>query len=179
MNNKWHKFDPDKGLPHATVVLAFCKDGKTYAGTQSHNDVNKWDVLRGHCIEDSHDVSEILYWTENLGSPSEVVKVFISQPMSGRTVQEIKDERASALAELSRSAKFKDVILVEINSFNENALNNSNPITELGKCISLMTNADFVIFCKGWDKSRGCRVEFVVAKQYDIPYDWIDEYPIP
>lgn len=120
------------------------------------------------------------YWTDQLGTPpKKVIRVFISQPMSGRTVQEIKDERANALAELSRSAKFKDAILVEIDSFHENALNDSKPITELGKCISLMANADFVIFCKGWDKSRGCRVEFEVAKQYGIPHDWIDEYPIP
>ena len=174
MDKKWHKFDPDKGLPHATVVLIFCKDGKTYAGTQL--DASRWEAMKhGRYIEE-HSNAEILYWTENLGTPPEVVKVFISQPMSGRTVQEIKDERANTLAEFSHFTKFKDAILIEIDSFHENALNNSNPITELGKCISLMTNADFVIFCKGWDKSKGCRVEFEVAKQYGIPHGWIDEY---
>lgn len=80
---------------------------------------------------------------------------------------------------MKNDSKVGNKYVIEINSFNENALNNSDPITELGKCISLMTSADFVIFCKGWDKSRGCRVEFEVAKQYGIPHDWVDEYPIP
>lgn len=180
MNEHWYKLDPNKGLPFGKTVIVLRKDGTMVAGARSVNGKNSWDAYIGHTIYWDNENSEILYWTDQLGTPpKKVTRVFISQPMSGRTVQEIRDERANALAELSRSAKFKDVILVEINSFNENALNNSNPITELGKCISLMTNADFVIFCKGWDKSRGCRVEFEVAKQYGIPHDWIDEYPIP
>lgn len=171
MNEHWHKFDPDKGLPHATVVLVFCKDGKTYAGTQSHNDVNKWDVFRGHCIEDSHDVSEILYWTENLGSPSEVVKVFISQPMAGRTDEAITAERIKAISTVEK--KYSAWYVVEIDSFNKGALNNSDPVTELGRCVSLMTDADVVVFCDGWQYSRGCNVEHEVAIQYDIPCMYI------
>lgn len=167
MDKKWHKFDPDKGLPHATVVLAFCKDGKTYAGTQSHNDVNKWDVLRGHCIEDSHDVSEILYWTENLSTPLEVVKVFISQPMTGRTDEEITEERIKAISAVQK--KYPLCYVMEINSFNKGALNNSDPITELGRCVSLMADANVVVFCKGWANSKGCNVEYEVALQYDLP----------
>ena len=167
MNNKWHKFNPDKGLPHATVVLAFCKDGKTYAGTQSHNDVNKWDVLRGHCIEDSHDVSEILYWTENLGSPPEVIKVFISQPMTGRTDEEITEERIKAISAVQK--RYPLYYVMEIDSFNKGALNNSDPITELGKCVSLMADTDVVAFCNGWVDSKGCNVEHEVADQYGIP----------
>lgn len=172
--SKWNKFDPDKGLPFGKTVIVLRKDGTMVAGARSVNDKNCWDAYIGHTIYWGNKNSEILYWTDQLGTPpKEVIKVFISQPMSGRTVQEIKDERASALAELSHSAKFKDAILIEINSFNENALNNSDPITELGKCISLMTSADVVVFCDGWGASRGCNVEHEVAVQYDIPYIYL------
>lgn len=167
----WNKFDPDKGLPHATVVLAFCKDGKTYAGTQSHNDVNKWDVLRGHCIEDSHDVSEILYWTENLGTPHDIVKVFISQPMTGRTDEEITLERIKAISAVAK--RYPRCYVMEIASFNKGALNKSDPITELGRCVSLMADAEVVVFCDGWKDSRGCNVEHEVAMQYSIPQIYI------
>ena len=172
--NKWHKFDPDKGLPFGKTVIVLRKDGTMVAGARSINDKNYWDAYIGHTIHWGNKNSEILYWTDQLGTPpKKVIRVFISQPMSGRTVQEIKDERASALAELSRSAKFKDAILIEINSFNENALNNSNPVTELGKCVSLMADADVVVFCNGWVDSKDCNVEHEVANQYGIPCVYI------
>lgn len=170
MNNKWHKFDPDKGLPRETVVLVFCKDGKTYAGTRLYNDVNKWSALKGHYVE-GHDVSEILYWTENLGTPPEVVKVFISQPMTGRTDEEITEERINAISAVQK--RYPLCYVMEIDSFNKGALNNSNPVTELGKCVSLMTDADVVVFCDGWGTSKGCNVEHEVAVQYDIPYVYL------
>ena len=169
--SKWHKFDPDKGLPHATVVLAFCKDGKTYAGAQSYNDVNKWGALGGRCIEDGRDVSEILYWTENLGTPPDVIKVFISQPMTGRTDEEIIAQRADALIRVAK--RYHDCLVLEIDSFNEGALNNSDPITELGRCVSLMADADVAVFCDGWGESKGCNVEHEVAVQYNIPYVYL------
>lgn len=168
MNNKWHKFDPDKGLPRETVILAFCKDGKTYAGVRTCTNVNKWNVFGGSHVENDHNVSEILYWTDDLGTPTNVKKVFISQPMNGRTAKEIKDERAAVLAKL-KNEKLRGYILVEINSFNENALDNSNPIEELGRCVSLMAEADAVVFCNAWEDSRGCNVEYEVAMQYKIP----------
>lgn len=169
MNGKWHKFDPDKGLPHATVVLVFCKDGKTYAGV--HLDTGHWVTLQHGCHMEDHENSEILYWTENLGTPPEVIKVFISQPMTGRTDEEITEERIKAISAVQK--RYPLCYVMEIDSFNKGALNNSNPVTELGKCVSLMTDADVVVFCDGWGTSKGCNVEHEVAVQYDIPYVYL------
>lgn len=167
--NKWNKFDPDKGLPHETVVLVFCKDGKTYAGTRL--DTGHWEALKHGRYMEEHKNSEILYWTENLGTPPEVVKVFISQPMAGRTNEEIIAQRADALIQVAK--KYPDCFVLAIDSFNEGALNTSDPITELGRCVSLMTDADVVVFCDGWGESRGCNVEHEVAVQYGITYVYI------
>ena len=169
MDKKWHKFDPDKGLPRETVMLIFCKDGKTYAGTQL--DAGRWEALEhGRYIEE-HSNAEILYWTENLGSPLEVVKVFISQPMAGRTDEEITAERIKAISTVEK--RYPACYVMGIDSFTKDALNNSDPITELGKCVSLMADADVVVFCNGWVDSKGCNVEHEVADQYGIPCVYI------
>lgn len=165
MDKTWHKFDPDKGLPRETVMLIFCKDGKTYAGTRL--DTGRWEALEhGRYIEE-HSNAEILYWTENLGTPPEVIKVFISQPMTGRTDEEIIEERINAISMVAK--RYPLCYVMEIDSFNKDALNNSDPITELGKCVSLMADANVVVFCKGWANSKGCNVEYEVAFQYDLP----------
>lgn len=116
---------------------------------------------------EEHENSEILYWTENLGTPPEVVKVFISQPMTGKTDEEITAQRANALIQVEK--RYSNCLVLEIDSFNKGALNNSDPITELGRCVSLMADANVVVFCKGWANSKGCNVEYVVAIQYDLP----------
>lgn len=87
--------------------------------------------------------------------------------MTGRTDEEITEERINAISMVAK--RYPLCYVMEIDSFNKGALNNSDPITELGKCVSLMADADVVVFCKGWANSRGCNVEYVVAKQYDIP----------
>lgn len=38
----------------------------------------------------------------------------------------------------------------------------------LGTAISLMSSADVVFFAKGWENSRGCKIERQVAESYGI-----------
>ena len=40
----------------------------------------------------------------------------------------------------------------------------------LSKAITLMTEADIIIFMPGWKDSRGCKIEYEIAKEYGIPY---------
>lgn len=170
--NKWHKFDPDKGLPFGKTVIVLRKDGTMVAGARSVNDKNCWDAYIGHTIFWGNKNSEILYWTDQLGTPpKKVIRVFISQPMTGRTDEEITAQRAKALIQVAK--RYPDCLVLEIDSFNKGALNNSDPITELGHCVSLMTDADVAVFCDGWGDSKGCNVEHEVAVQYDIPYIYL------
>ena len=99
------------------------------------------------------------------------IRIFISQPMSGLTAEKIKETRNNVIQKLADY--FENVEFID--SFNENALNNSDPIAELGKCVSMMSGADFVFFCKGWENSRGCQVKHCVAVKYDVPQIYEDE----
>ena len=87
---------------------------------------------------------------------------FISQPMSGKSDDEILSVREEVKAIIRE--KYGDNVFI-IDSFIKS---NKSPVYMLGTSISLMSHADVVVFAKDWDKSRGCRIEYQVAKEYGI-----------
>lgn len=40
----------------------------------------------------------------------------------------------------------------------------------LGKSLLLLTEANLVVFAKGWRSARGCLVEYQCARKYGISY---------
>ena len=78
-------------------------------------------------------------------------KLFISQPMRGKTDAEIFAERANAI----QSAK--DALGEEVQVIDSYFGNYDGKALEfLGKSILLLAQADFAYFAPGWDKARGC-----------------------
>lgn len=90
------------------------------------------------------------------------MKVFISQPMKGLTKQEIKLNRANAIENI-KSIYGNDIEIID-NYFN----NNEKPLFNLGKSIELLSMADIIYLCKGWNKARGCSIEYMCASDYGI-----------
>ena len=43
------------------------------------------------------------------------------------------------------------------------------PLWYLGTALQMLSGADLAVFSKGWDKARGCRIEYQCAKEYGIP----------
>lgn len=86
------------------------------------------------------------------------MKVFISQPMNGKTNEEILDERNKAAA-LYPLAEIVD-------SFFRDAPHDADPLWYLGESIKLIGEADVVYFCEGWEKARGCRIEHECSVAY-------------
>lgn len=94
------------------------------------------------------------------------MKIFISQPMNGKTDEDILAKRESLIA----LAKEKYGEVEVIDSFTKDPeLEAKGQIAMLGHSISMMADADLVVFAKDWTRARGCRVEQQVAKQYEIP----------
>ncbi len=93
-------------------------------------------------------------------------KLFISQPMRGKTDEEILREReqAVAMAEVTVGEK------VEVmDSFFQGAPADAKPLWFLGKSLELLADADVVYFAPGWQEARGCRIEHMSAIEYGIP----------
>lgn len=99
------------------------------------------------------------------------MKAMISQPMAGKTEQEIADTRAKAITELEKrgyeveNSLFTDDYRTAIMVW-RGALN--IPLRYLAMSLEAMSKCSAVYFCKGWEAARGCRIEHGAAKEYGL-----------
>ena len=98
-------------------------------------------------------------------------KLFISQPMRGKTDEEILAERKKAIESAERN--LGEPVEV-IDSFFQNAPVDARPLWFLGKSLELLSTADIAFFAKGWEDARGCRIENQCAIEYGI--EVIEDY---
>ena len=102
------------------------------------------------------------------------MKVFISQPMKGLTEDEIKANRKKAI-DLIALKYNGDVEFID--SFIEGNVPKTNNIAAyyLGKSIEMMADAEAVAFLPGYEKARGCMIEYNVARSYGYTIIMIDD----
>ena len=93
------------------------------------------------------------------------MNVFISQPMNGRSTEEIECEREEFVKDLKKCLGEDIKILDTIFHFVEDV-----PfLVYLGRSIEVLAKADLAVFMDGWENARGCRIEHRAAKDYGIP----------
>ena len=93
-------------------------------------------------------------------------KLFVSQPMKGKSDKEILDERNRLIAEAEeRSGEKFDVL----ETFFRGAPADATPLWYLGESLKLLGTADVAVFAPGWQDYRGCRIEHDAAVAYGIP----------
>ena len=90
----------------------------------------------------------------------DIMKIMISQPMKGKTAEQIKAERTELVKQLESEGH--EVIETIFEDFSEE----KSPIYYLAKSIEMLDKADAVVFMPGWENARGCRIEFNVANAY-------------
>lgn len=91
-------------------------------------------------------------------------KLFISQPMRGKTDEEILAVREKAIASAEKHLGEK---CEAIDSFFGTS-DMSHALEYLGESIKLLATADVAYFAKGWEDARGCRIENTCAIEYGI-----------
>lgn len=94
------------------------------------------------------------------------MKIFISQPMRGKTDAEILAERERAIK--AAKAKWGDDVEI-LESFFQGAPSEAKPLWFLGESLKVMADADTIILCKGWSCARGCKAEIAAAEAYKLP----------
>ena len=92
-------------------------------------------------------------------------KLFISQPMRGKTDEEILAVRKKAI---ESAEKLVGEPVEVIDSFFQAAPVDAKPLWFLGKSLELLATADVAYFAKGWDEARGCKIENTCAIEYGI-----------
>jgi hypothetical protein len=100
------------------------------------------------------------------------MKAMLSQPMNGKTEEEIKATREKAIAALEEkgyevvNTLFTDEWYSPENMKERGVV--QIPLCFLAKSLENMSLCHAVYFCKGWEDARGCRIEHEAAKAYGL-----------
>lgn len=103
---------------------------------------------------------------------SEIKKAMLSQPMRGKTEEEIIAAREKAIAALK--AKGYEVVntLFTDEWYSKEKMSERGvvqiPLCFLAKSLDNMSKCHAAYFCKGWEEARGCRIEHEAAKAYGL-----------
>ncbi|MDU6263714.1 MAG: DUF4406 domain-containing protein [Anaerocolumna aminovalerica] len=93
-------------------------------------------------------------------------KLFISQPMRGKSDEEILKERQTAINEAIKVVgEPVEVLETFFNDFDTDA----TPLQYLARSLEFLAKADIAYFAPGWDTARGCKIEYLCAVEYGIP----------
>lgn len=91
------------------------------------------------------------------------MKIMISQPMKGKTEEQIRAEREELIKELeSKGHEVIDTIFAECPPENADI-----GMWYLAKSIEAMSEVDGVVFMHGWENARGCVAEEYIARKYN------------
>lgn len=89
------------------------------------------------------------------------MKIMISQPMRGKTNEQIREERADLVKRLQEEG-----IEVIDTVFEEAPADEDIAIYMLSQSIRYIGKVDALYFMKGWENARGCKIEHEVAVAY-------------
>lgn len=99
------------------------------------------------------------------------VRLFISQPMRGKSDKEIESEREDLIAIAKAVYAGRGEVEV-IDSFFKGGLDvpagTKAPLYYLSKSLELLATADVAIFAEDWREARGCRIEHECADGYGV-----------
>lgn len=100
------------------------------------------------------------------------MKAMISQPMNGKSDEEIKATRDKAIADIT-SMGYEVINTLFTDKYHskegmeERGVENI-PLYFLAKSLESMSLCDVIYFCKGWDQTRGCKIEHDAAVAYGL-----------
>lgn len=100
------------------------------------------------------------------------MKAMLSQPMAGKSEEEIVSTRNRAISELE--AMGFDVVntLFTDEWYSQDSMKKRGveniPLCFFAKSVESMSQCNAAYFCKGWENARGCSLEHEVAKAYGV-----------
>lgn len=100
------------------------------------------------------------------------MKAMISQPMAGKTDEEIVAAREKAMADLEAMGCCVVNTLFTDEWYSDEAMKERGvvqvPLCFLAKSLENMSLCHAAYFCKGWEDARGCRIEHDAAVAYGL-----------
>ena len=101
-----------------------------------------------------------------------MMKAMLSQPMAGKTNEEIVATREKAVAFLKGMGYEVVNTLFTDEWYSQEAMEKRGvvqiPLCFLAKSLENMSLCHAAFFCKGWEKTRGCKIEHDAAVAYGL-----------
>ena len=99
-------------------------------------------------------------------------KAMLSQPMAGKTEEEIVATREKAISALkARGFEIVNTLFTD-EWYSKESMTSRGvvqiPLCFLAKSLENMSLCHAAYFCKGWENARGCRIEHEAAKAYGL-----------
>ena len=98
------------------------------------------------------------------------LNVFISQPMSGLSDDEILRRRNEIIDKVEEYFH-TDKLKIQDSFFDSSESNlkiRNKSLYWLSRSIEKLADSDVIIMATGWENSRGCKIEYECARLYDI-----------
>ena len=100
------------------------------------------------------------------------MKAMLSQPMAGKSEEEIVATRDRAIKAL-KGMGYEIVNTLFTDEWYSNDKMKERGVQNIALCflaksLENMSLCDAAFFCKGWEQTRGCRCEHEVAKAYGL-----------
>ena len=100
------------------------------------------------------------------------MKAMLSQPMGGKSDEEIKATRERAIEALTAQGYEVVNTLFTDEWYSKERMEERGvvqiPLCFLAKSLENMSLCHTVYFCKGWENARGCVIEHEAAKRYGL-----------
>ena len=100
------------------------------------------------------------------------IKIMISQPMNGKTDDEIVATRERAIKTLTEKGYEIVNTLFTDEWYSKEQMEKRGvvqvPLCFLAKSLENMSLCHAAYFCKGWENARGCKIEHEVAQAYGV-----------
>ena len=113
------------------------------------------------------------------------LKAMISQPMAGKTEEEIVAAREHAMQDLeTQGYEIVNTLFTE-EWYSKEAMEKRDvvqiPLCFLAKSLENMSKCHAAYFCKGWENARGCIIEHIAAQRYGLTiiYEELPEMFLP
>ena len=106
-------------------------------------------------------------------------KAMLSQPMGGKTEEEIVATRERAVKKLEAAGYEVINTLFTDEWYSQEKMAERGvvqiPLCFLAKSLENMSLCHIAYFCEGWEHARGCRIEHAAAKAYGLEIMYEDD----
>lgn len=160
----------DKAIKHGKEHRKPYTGSKVYfVSCRNHGGCPWCEENRKHKFRDKHPCD----WEYTDDSEEDIMKkAMLSQPMAGKTEQEIIETRERAIKALAEKGFNVVNTLFSDEWYSDEKMKERGvvqiPLCFLAKSLENMSLCDAVYFCKGWENARGCRIEHEAAKAYGL-----------